>query len=77
MVRHWEGKTLVVETTNFIGGHVSVGGNGAAGPPIHRALVRGISHHARTRARAEEKQAAARADEAKAKTEPRPTEPRP
>jgi len=32
-VGHWEGNTLVVETTNFIGGHVAVGGNGAAGPP--------------------------------------------
>jgi hypothetical protein len=31
-VGHWEGNTLVVETTNFIGGHVSMGGNGAAGP---------------------------------------------
>ncbi|HTC32651.1 MAG TPA: hypothetical protein VK724_04740 [Bryobacteraceae bacterium] len=32
-IGHWEGNTLVVETTNFIGGKVSVGGNGAAGPP--------------------------------------------
>ena len=32
-IGHWEGNTLVVETTNFIGGHVAVGGNGAAGPP--------------------------------------------
>ena len=32
-VGHWEGNTLVVETTNFIGGRVSIGVNGAAGPP--------------------------------------------
>jgi hypothetical protein len=37
-VGHWEGNTLVVETTNFIGGHVSVGGNGAAGPPYSEDL---------------------------------------
>jgi hypothetical protein len=37
-IGHWEGNTLVVETTNFIGGHVSVGVNGAAGPPYSDAL---------------------------------------
>jgi hypothetical protein len=37
-IGHWEGNTLVVETTNFIGGHVSVGGNGAAGPPYSEDL---------------------------------------
>jgi hypothetical protein len=37
-VGHWEGNTLVVETTNFIGGHVAVGGNGAAGPPYSEDL---------------------------------------
>jgi hypothetical protein len=37
-IGHWEGTTLVVETTNFIGGRVSVGGNGAAGPPYSEDL---------------------------------------
>jgi hypothetical protein len=29
---HWEGNTLVVETTNFIGGHNGIGGNGGGVP---------------------------------------------
>lgn len=29
---HWEGKTLVVETTNFIGGHLGIGANGGGVP---------------------------------------------
>jgi hypothetical protein len=29
---HWEGNTLVVETTNFIGGKLGVGGNGGGVP---------------------------------------------
>jgi hypothetical protein len=29
---HWEGNTLVVETTNFIGGHLGIGGNGGGVP---------------------------------------------
>ena len=37
-IGHWEGSTLVVETTNFVGGKVSVGGNGAAGPPYSDEL---------------------------------------
>jgi len=37
-IGYWEGNTLVVETTNFIGGKVSVGGNGAAGPPYSEDL---------------------------------------
>jgi hypothetical protein len=37
-IGHWEGNTLVVETTNFIGGKVSVGVNGAAGPPYSDEL---------------------------------------
>jgi len=37
-IGHWEGNTLVVETTNFIGGLVSVGVNGAAGPPYSDQL---------------------------------------
>ncbi|MGA2881497.1 MAG: hypothetical protein ABSG13_21310 [Bryobacteraceae bacterium] len=36
-IGHWEGNTLVVETTNFIGGHVGVGGNGN-GPPYSEDL---------------------------------------
>jgi hypothetical protein len=31
-IGHWEGNTLVIETTNFIGGKVAAGVNGAAGP---------------------------------------------
>jgi hypothetical protein len=31
-IGHWEGNTLVVETTNFIGGHVGLGGNGNGVP---------------------------------------------
>jgi hypothetical protein len=37
-VGHWEGNTLVVETTNFIGGLISAGANGAAGPPYSDEL---------------------------------------
>ncbi len=37
-IGHWEGNTLVIETTNFIGGKVSAGGNGAAGPPYSEDL---------------------------------------
>jgi hypothetical protein len=29
---HWEGNSLVVETTNFIGGHNGIGGNGGGVP---------------------------------------------
>jgi hypothetical protein len=29
---HWEGNTLVIETTNFIGGHNGIGGNGGGVP---------------------------------------------
>ena len=36
-IGHWEGNTLVVETTNFIGGHVGVGLNGN-GPPYSDEL---------------------------------------
>ncbi len=36
-IGHWEGNTLVVETTNFIGGHVGVGLNGN-GPPYSDQL---------------------------------------
>jgi hypothetical protein len=32
-VGHWEGKTLVVETTNFLGDRLAVGVNGDGGPP--------------------------------------------
>ena len=32
-VGHWEGKTLVVETTNFLGDRMAVGVNGDGGPP--------------------------------------------
>ncbi len=32
-VGHWEGNTLVVETTNFLGGVLAIGGNGDGGPP--------------------------------------------
>lgn len=36
---HWEGNTLVVETTNFLGNKTSVqGGNGGAGPPTTESL---------------------------------------
>jgi len=31
-IGHWEGNTLVVETTNFIGGHLGIGGNGNGAP---------------------------------------------
>src|SRR5579862_9626777 len=37
-IGHWEGNTLVIETTNFIGGLVSMGVNGAAGPPYSEDL---------------------------------------
>ena len=37
-IGHWEGNTLVIETTNFIGGLVSMGVNGAAGPPYSDEL---------------------------------------
>lgn len=36
-IGHWEGNTLVVETTNFIGGHAGVGLNGN-GPPYSDQL---------------------------------------
>jgi hypothetical protein len=36
-IGRWEGNALVVETTNFIGGHVGVGGNGN-GPPYGEDL---------------------------------------
>jgi hypothetical protein len=29
---HWEGNTLVVETTNFLSGHLGIGGNGGGVP---------------------------------------------
>ena len=32
-VGHWEGKTLVVETTNLLGDRMAVGVNGDGGPP--------------------------------------------
>jgi hypothetical protein len=32
-VGHWEGNTLVVETTNLLGGRMAVGVNGDGGPP--------------------------------------------
>ncbi len=32
-VGHWEGKTLVVETTNLLGGRLGVGGGGPGGAP--------------------------------------------
>jgi hypothetical protein len=35
---HWEGNTLVVETTNFVGGTTSVAGNGWGAPPSSEAL---------------------------------------
>jgi len=37
-VGHWEGKTLVVETTNFLGDRMAVGVNGDGGPPYSDAL---------------------------------------
>jgi hypothetical protein len=35
---HWEGNTLVVETTNFLGNTTSVAGNGWGAPPSSDAL---------------------------------------
>jgi hypothetical protein len=35
---HWEGNTLVVETTNFIGGRVANAGNGSFGAPYSDEL---------------------------------------
>jgi hypothetical protein len=37
-VGHWEGKTLVVETTNFLGDRMAVGVNGDGGPPYSEDL---------------------------------------
>ena len=37
-VGHWEGSTLVVETTNFIGDKLAIGANGDGGPPYSDAL---------------------------------------
>jgi hypothetical protein len=37
-VGHWEGKTLVVETTNFLGDRLAVGVNGDGGPPYSEDL---------------------------------------
>jgi hypothetical protein len=37
-VGHWEGKTLVVETTNLLGDRMAVGVNGDGGPPYSDAL---------------------------------------
>ena len=36
---HWEGNTLVVETTNYIGGHNSISVNGTGGIPYSDDLV--------------------------------------
>src|SRR2546421_9767184 len=35
---HWEGNTLVVETTNFLGGKTGVGGGNGGGTPSTDAL---------------------------------------
>jgi hypothetical protein len=37
-VGHWEGKTLVVETTNLLGDRMAVGVNGDGGPPYSEDL---------------------------------------
>jgi hypothetical protein len=37
-VGHWEGNTLVVETTNFIGDKLAIGANGDFGAPFSDAL---------------------------------------
>jgi hypothetical protein len=37
-VGHWEGKTLVVETTNFLGDRMAIGVNGDGGPPYSEDL---------------------------------------
>jgi hypothetical protein len=37
-VGHWEGKTLVVETTNFLGDRMAVGVNGDGGAPYSEDL---------------------------------------
>jgi hypothetical protein len=37
-VGHWEGNTLVVETTNLLGGRMSIGANGDMGAPYSDAM---------------------------------------
>ena len=46
---HWEGNTLVVETTNFVGGHNGAGVNGNGAAPYSDELRLGRTLHPRRR----------------------------